>query len=219
MWITEAFAHRVDADLRQRAQAGHRRDVDDTAPRIRAGRGAAGAGDHPLGHFLGDEECAAGIDVEHVVEVLGRDVCELLGGADAGVVDEDVDHAHLGLGVGDGGLDAVGVGDVELDDVRVAAGRLDLGAQRLQALDAARGQHDARAGVGQRACELRAQPAGGAGDEGHAAGQVDLHAHGFTLLSFVLRPAATLGAPDWMGTTIACTAKIERSCYFLAQAP
>ena len=61
--------------------------------------------------------------------------------------------------------------------MRVAARGLDLGAQGLQALDAARGQHDAGAGIGQRLGELGAKPAGGAGDEGHAARQVDLHAH------------------------------------------
>ena len=46
-------------------------------------------------------------------------------------------------------LDAVEVGDVERDDVGVAALGLDLGAQVLQPLDAAAGQHHAGAGPGQ----------------------------------------------------------------------
>ena len=78
----------------------------------------------------------------------------------------------------DGRLDAVVVGDVERDDVRVAALGLDLGAQALQPLDAAAGQHHAGAGLGQVARELRAQAAGGAGDEGDAARQIDAVAHG-----------------------------------------
>ena len=45
------------------------------------------------------------------------------------------------------GLDAVVVGDVERHHVRVAALGLDLGAQALQPLDAAAGEHDAGAGL------------------------------------------------------------------------
>jgi hypothetical protein len=61
--------------------------------------------------------------------------------------------------------------------VGVAALGLDLGAQRLQALDAARRQHHAGPGRGQRARELRAQAAGRAGDHRHAPGQIDLVGH------------------------------------------
>ncbi len=72
-----------------------------------------------------------------------------------------------------GGLDAVEVGHVELDHVRVAALGLDLRAQLLELLDAAAGQHHGGAGARQRAGELRAQAAGGARDEGDAARKID----------------------------------------------
>jgi hypothetical protein len=42
----------------------------------------------------------------------------------------------------------------------------------------AAGQHHAGAGARQRARELRAQAARGAGDQGHAAGQINAVAHG-----------------------------------------
>ena len=69
------------------------------------------------------------------------------------------------------------VGDVELDHMGVTAVALDLGAQLLEFFQAATGQHDARTGRCQRPRELRAQAAGGPGDEGHAAGKIDVVCH------------------------------------------
>jgi hypothetical protein len=117
------------------------------------------------------------VGVENEVVVLRRHLGQLLRRRDARVVDQDVDRAHLGLGVGDGGLDAGVVGDVEPDDVGIAAVGFDLGAQRLQALDPAAGQRDAGAGLRERPRELRAEAAGGAGDERDAAGKIDVVAH------------------------------------------
>jgi hypothetical protein len=74
--------------------------------------------------------------------------------------------------------DAVGVGDVHRHDVGVAAFGLDLGAQGLQPLDATAGERDARSRLGEDAGELRAEPARRTGDEGDAARQIDLVAHG-----------------------------------------
>ncbi len=70
------------------------------------------------------------------------------------------------------------VGDVERNDVRVAAFGLDLGAQALQLLDAATGEGDTRAGLGQDARELGTEAARRAGDEGDSPRQIDLIAHG-----------------------------------------
>ena len=70
------------------------------------------------------------------------------------------------------------VGHVERDHVRVAALGLDLGAQFLQRSMRRAGQHDRGAGARQRLGELRAQAAGGAGDEGDSACQIDAVAHG-----------------------------------------
>jgi hypothetical protein len=75
----------------------------------------------------------------------------------------------------------------QADHVGVAALAFDLRAQVLQLLDAAAGQHDRRAGARQRAGELRAQAAGGAGDEGDAAGKVDAVAHGTPALRCGMR--------------------------------
>ena len=61
------------------------------------------------------------------------------------------------------------VGDVEGNDVRVAAFGLDLGAQALQLLDTAPGEGDTRASLGQDARELGAEAARRAGYEGDCA--------------------------------------------------
>jgi hypothetical protein len=55
---------------------------------------------------------------------------------------------------------------------------LEFGTQGLEPFDAARRQHHAGAGLAEDAGELRAQATGRAGDEGHAAGKIDLVAHG-----------------------------------------
>ena len=53
----------------------------------------------------------------------------------------------------------------------------EFGAQGLEPVHAAGGQHHGRAGLAERAGELRAQPAGRAGDKGHAAGKIDAVCH------------------------------------------
>ena len=66
------------------------------------------------------------------------------------------------------------VGDVELDHMGIATLGFDLGAQRLQPLDPAPGERDARAGFREGPRELLAQTAGGAGDERDAAREIDV---------------------------------------------
>mmetsp|Transcript_5199 Transcript_5199/g.19368 ORF Transcript_5199/g.19368 Transcript_5199/m.19368 type:complete len:476 (-) Transcript_5199:1242-2669(-) len=167
------LAHRVDADLPEHAKARHRCDVDDAPADEGARRRATRPGQHALAHLLRDEEGAARVGVHHEVVVVLGDVGEALGGADAGVVDQDVQRADLGLGMGHGGLDADDIGDVQRHDMGVAAAAFDLGAQVLEPLDTAAGQHDTGTGLGQGLGELRAQAAGRTGDQGHAAFEVD----------------------------------------------
>ena len=80
-------------------------DVDD----------AAASGVEVLERGLGGEQEAEDVEVELLVEVLGRDGFNGAELVDAGVVDENADGAELG---GDGlneGADGVGVGYVGLD--------------------------------------------------------------------------------------------------------
>ena len=172
------LAHRVDADLAEGAQPGHRGNVDDASAGEGAWRRAARAGDHAFANLLSDEKRAPGVGVEDMVEIRRHHVDQLLAGADAGVVDQDVDGAHFGLGVGHRRFDAVVVVDVQTHDMGVAAFGLQLGAQRLQLLYPTRRQYHAGPCARQRAGELCAQAAGGAGDKGHAAGEIDLVGHG-----------------------------------------
>ena len=77
-------------------------------------------------------------------------------------------------GRGNAGL----VGHIERYHMGVATAGLDLGAQVLELVDPATGQHHARASFGQRAGKLGPQSAGSACDKGHSAGQIDFIAHG-----------------------------------------
>ncbi|MNV45695.1 hypothetical protein D3C71_1375010 [compost metagenome] len=79
--------------------------------------------------------------------------------------------------MGHGGLDGVVVGHIEFDHMGITALAFDARTQLLEFFHAAAGQHDACARAGQGAGKLSAQAAGGARDEGHAAGQVDAVCH------------------------------------------
>ena len=65
------------------------------------------------------------------------------------------------------------VGHVGFDRHGTAAARFDLVAQGGEPVGAARDQRDGRAVVGERAGELHAQPAGRAGDQRHAAREIE----------------------------------------------
>ena len=71
---------------------------------------------------LGEKERALEIDVHDLVEVLLGDVPEVGSDFDAGVVDEDVAAAVLGVGLVDKGLGLGNFGDVGLEDDGLAAG-------------------------------------------------------------------------------------------------
>ena len=91
---------------------GHdRADVDDRA----AGRAEM------LGGFLRSQDQAEHVEIELLVEVLGRDVFERGKLIDARVVDEDVELVELVLRFGEQPLDVGRVGDVGLNGHRLAA--------------------------------------------------------------------------------------------------
>ena len=101
----------------------------------------------------------------------GVDVDQQAGDLDAGVVDQDVETAELADRVGDRGLPAGVVGDVEVHEpVAVAERSGHLGAEVvLQVAD-----HHLGAGCGQRLGHALAESLGAAGDQCPAAGQVEI---------------------------------------------
>ena len=123
------------------------------------------ARDHALRHLLRDEKCALHVGIEDMVEVGRRRFGQALRGGDTGVVDQDVDRSDRAFGVFDRIADRVGLGHVELNDVRGATGRFDLGAQVLQSFDAARRQHRERPVGRQHPREASPEPTARAGDE------------------------------------------------------
>src|SRR5205085_764366 len=70
---------------------------------------------------LGDDEVADEVDTDDALEIGGVHLQRGDAFNDAGCVDHAIDAAELVRGVIDGGLDAAGVGDIELHAVAVAA--------------------------------------------------------------------------------------------------
>ena len=135
-----------------RAQAHHRRDVDDRAAAVRA---------HPARGQAGERERRRQVDVEHARERLGARLQRGRGGADAGVVDEPVEAPvalHDGL---DEPLALARVGHVAGDGVDARQ----LALQPREPVGPPRGEHRDRAGGRQRAGELLAEAGAGAGDD------------------------------------------------------
>src|SRR5690606_14794290 len=95
---------------------------------------------------------------------------------DAGVVDQYVDAAEALQRVFGEGLHAGAVGHVQFAGAGAAAGGGDRLGQPLQAVQAARAQHHARATRGEHARGGLADAAAGAGDQHHLA--VDVVVHG-----------------------------------------
>ena len=79
--------------------------------------------------------------------------------------------------MGHRGFDTVQIGDVKLDHVGITATRFNFCTQGFQAFHAPPRQHHRRACLGQGLGELFAQTAGSAGDQGHAARQINVVAH------------------------------------------
>ena len=76
---------------------------------------------------LRGEQKAEHVEVELLVEVLGRDDFDGSEVVDAGVVDEHIDGAELLHGLRDERPDGIGIGEVGLDGNGLAAGSVDFG--------------------------------------------------------------------------------------------
>src|SRR5690606_31258556 len=104
------------------------------------------------------------VHVDHSRVVGQRDVPERADGADADVVDPDVDAAEAFQGAGAEGLHLVRIADVGGHRERCSTGRLAFCGDLAEQLAAARGQHHIGAGGGQLHGRAATQAAGSAGD-------------------------------------------------------
>ena len=129
-----------------------------------------------------------------------------VGGADAGVVDEDVDAPELLDGGVDERLAVLGLGDVGGDRDRAAARRLDELLGLLELLDAPRAERDVGAGLSQRLGERHPEAGRGAGDDRDLVVQPepvqDSHARG----SYPPRPRLVTRQCPRMGAALGCGA-------------
>ena len=164
------LAHGIDADLRQHPQASRRRDVDDAPTGVGAGCRTASTGQHALAHLLRHKKGAFDVGVKGKVKILLGHILDALGGAHPRVVDQDVDRADLGLGVGYCRFDRPVIGHVQFHHMGVPAISLDAGAQVFEPLHAPARQHHGSARARQSLGKLGAQTAGGTRHKGHPAG-------------------------------------------------
>ena len=124
------------------------------------------------------KKCALDIGIKHEIKIVLTHIHQALGGADARVVNQNINRADLGLNVRHGGPDRVLIGHIELDHMGVAALGLNFRTQFLEPFKAAAGQHHGGASAGQGAGKLRPQATRGAGNQGHPARKVNAVCHG-----------------------------------------
>ena len=117
------------------------------------------------------------------------------GGADAGVVHQDVDAPELAHAGVHQRAAVLGLGDVRAHGDHAATERLDGLARVLQLLGAPGAEHDVGARLGERGGEDRPQPGGGAGDHGDAVVESEAieDAHGHRTVGHA-HPLALLGS-------------------------
>ncbi|MCY1301901.1 hypothetical protein D9M70_515370 [compost metagenome] len=148
---------------RRNAQPEDGGDIDDAA--------AAPAAGHALAGDLSHAPDTIEIGGEHGPPVLFTDFQRSLPVTNTGVVEDHIDHAEVGFGHIEGGLDAGPVGDVQGNRQYLAVLPLDIRCHLLQPLDTSSRQHHPSAGTGGQSSEMRADAAGGAGDQHHAIGE------------------------------------------------
>ena len=127
---------------------------------------------HPASGLAGEID-ALDVDVERQIEVGFVDVLGEIRGAEAGVVDEDVEPPELGCHTVDGRRDLVELADVHRDPQRAPAHRADLGLEVLGRGWIEEAESHVGPGVGEGERDCPAQAAGGSGDERGLARQVE----------------------------------------------
>ncbi len=171
--LDAAAAGAVRAEAGVPRDARHRADVDDPAVAAR---------DHLLRHRLCDEEGAAQVGVDHKVPIVPGHVDGGLAHVAAGVVDEDVDLAVVGMRGFDHGPNAAVIADVERERQCPPPERLDFSAECVERIDVSAGDDEVGAGACERPAHVLAKPAAGAGDDGDFAGEIELGDHFLSLL-------------------------------------
>jgi hypothetical protein len=159
-----AAAGAVWAEAGESGDAGDGADVDDAAVVVL---------DHATRNSLRNEETASQICVENQIPVVPRDVDGGLAHVAAGVVDEDVDLAEGGSGVGDKFLNAGVIADVEREGCCAAAEGFHFAFERGKRIDVAAGEDEIGASFCESAREMLAEAAAGAGDDGNLASEIE----------------------------------------------
>ncbi len=155
--MSAGLRHRVGGHALGDAEAQDRGNVDDRA--ALAGR------DQPARRLLRPEQHGVEIGAEDAAPFgLGK-LDGAIGVHDAGVVDEDVDHAKLGLGAVEGARHRGAIEHVGRDRGGATARLLDARLDRSEPIAAARDQRDRGARIRQHLGKAHPEPARGAGDQ------------------------------------------------------
>ena len=123
---------------------------------------------HVAADLAGHDELRDQVSLYHLAEIRRRGVDDVLAMDDAGIVHQHVDAAMFGDDPADLGHDVRLVGDVERDDLRLAALAGDGARRRLELFHAAAGAEYRGASAREGQCHVAAQPARRAGEQHHA---------------------------------------------------
>src|SRR5512146_2912796 len=160
---TASTARTVRCKTRIACNASYGPDVDDAA--------VAFCG-HAASNGLGHEEAAAQIRVKHRVPVIPRDFKRELAPGAARIVDENVNLTEGSVGFLSKSLNALLVRNIEFERNDATAERLDFRFERSERIEIPAGDDEVGAGLGQRSCEVLAQPTAGAGNNGNLATEI-----------------------------------------------
>ena len=142
----------------------HRRDVDD-AQRLAIGNAACGKAG-------GQQPRRVHVHRHHLIVEFGAELVGACGIGNAGIVDQYRHRPHCGFHHFGKSKALRLIRHIDLEGAGGAAGRSDLGNQRVQLVSPARAQRHAGSGHGQHPGKARAQAGRSAGNDGNLAGKI-----------------------------------------------
>jgi hypothetical protein len=135
--------------------------MNDAGPKI----AAIGMLEHFFYRGLGDQECGADVEGDHIVQVSFGNVDKRLGNIHARVIEQDIEA----INAGESGIHFGSIGDIASDYARPAFRAGDMCGDLFEFATRSAEQDQFRTGLGESERRLRAEAAAGSGDQRDAA--------------------------------------------------
>jgi hypothetical protein len=135
--------------------------MNDAGPKI----AAIGMLEHFFYRGLGDQECGADVEGDHIVQVSFGNVDKRLGNIHARVIEQDIEAVEAG----ERGIHFGSIGDIASDYARPAFRAGDMFSDLFEFAARSAKQDQFRTGLGESERRLRAEAAAGPGDQRDAA--------------------------------------------------